>query len=352
MIGWMLLVIGAGIAGLQQPADMAPHAKGSAIVRGLVTDRETGVPMPRAVVSLSVGGGSGQVFQNVTDPDGRFEFLNLPPGMYTVSAAAGEHRASHVREMFNQGPQGSWRAITLKAGEVRADVNFALQRSLAISGRVVDEFGDPLANARLRLTPATRFFGPMGRTRTTDDRGMYRLFGLPPGKYIVCVEVDRHSPAPTTIVAFTDRFVPTCYPSALTEAEAQVVTLGAGDADGIDIRVRRSRTFTISGTVVDATGELASSPMTTLHHFVRSGATSSGSVASDGTFRFVGLLAGEYAVEASVGLRSYDTADTRSPQRGYVPVRLGEHDVTDLVVMMKLPATVRGRRVRGHRSPG
>jgi protocatechuate 3,4-dioxygenase beta subunit len=340
------LWLAAALLAQSPQAQPAPPITGTAVIRGQITDSEIGVPMPRAAVELRLlsAGQMNWLRRNLTDHEGRFEFLNLPAGSYSVTAMAGEHRATHVVKTFGGLPSGGYLSVMLKAGEVRSNVDIALSRAFAISGRVTDEFGDPMAGVDVRLAPASG--APMVshvRQRSTDDRGMFRLFSVAPGRYVVCTEVQGAS-SPSTVTLTTARFVSTCYPSALNESEAQIVPVTVGDVDGIEIRMHRTRTFSISGTVVDSTGAPVESPNVIFHRFHRSGATSSHNVPAGRRFEFTDLVPGDYAVEATLGGRQ-PIGDTETPvrERGYVSIRLEGDSVADLVVAMKKPATVQGR---------
>jgi hypothetical protein len=343
------LLLSVLLASPQAQPSPPPATRGTAILRGQITDADTGVPIPRAVITarLFTRDSIQMAIQNVADHEGRFELLHLAAGAYQVSATAGEHRASHVREPFPVAhPSGAVELVRLRDGEVRSDINIALRRSLAISGRVVDEFGDPLVGITVRVSAAVGRPYASQRSRTTDDRGMFRVFGLVPGRYVVCAQIYQRHPSRSTTIAIADRFVSTCYPSALDEAEGQVVTVNGSDVEGVEIRMRRRRLLSTSGIAVDSTGAVAQSASITFHRFERSGGSSGTTNSSDGQFRFTGLVPGDYAVEASLGGATTAGAPVAVvKERGYVPVTLAEDHVTDLVVPMKPPAKVYGRLV-------
>jgi hypothetical protein len=96
------LLLGVLLASQQAQPSPPPPTRGTATLRGQITDADTGVPIPRAVITarLFTRDSTQIVIQNVADIEGRFELLNLAAGGYQVSATAGEHRASHVREPF------------------------------------------------------------------------------------------------------------------------------------------------------------------------------------------------------------------------------------------------------------
>ena len=88
----------------------------------------------------------------------------------------------------------------------------------------------------------------------TDDRGRMRVPGLAPGRYVVCADTLGAGGTQTVKNPLRERLLRTCYPSAANEADAEPVVVGTGPVGEIEIRMRRGRTFTISGIVLDASG--------------------------------------------------------------------------------------------------
>ena len=333
----------------QPAAPPARPSSGTAIIRGQITDKETGAPISRAAVSVRLFAPVATVIRNLADNDGRFEFLNLPAGRYEITATAGEHRATHQRDSHRPfpGPPGTFAALLLRDGEIRTNVNIALSRTVAISGRVVDDYGDPVSGVSVRVTSTEGSHAFIaGGTRSTDDRGMFRLFGVTPGRYIVCAVAESNPRARVGTTATAERFVTTCHPSTLNESDAGVVTVSNADLDGIEIRMQRSRSFSISGIAVDSTGAVAESPYITFVRYGLNGRESSiGSRAHNGHFVFSGLTPGEYAVQATTGGFPDGPPDGHEQEHGHALVRLTDADVDGLVVAMKKPATVHGRIV-------
>jgi len=78
-------------------------------------------------------------------------------------------------------------------------------QAAVITGRVVDEDGDPLPNFEvglLRKLPGKSREPAVTRNDRTNDLGEYRLFGLAPGRYFVSAAYSswRQSDAPTAEV--------------------------------------------------------------------------------------------------------------------------------------------------------
>jgi hypothetical protein len=161
--------------------------KGTAVIRGVVvSDDAEHRPIRRVQVSLS-GLPGGRVAP--TDDAGRFEFVELPTGTYLLTAS----KAAYLTKAYGASRGGRpGTAIVLAAGQ-QTDVSIALTRGAVIGGVVRDGHGRPLAGADVGLLPAgmsdsaLAFFTP--QPVTTDDRGEYRLFGVPPGQYYVAAVV-------------------------------------------------------------------------------------------------------------------------------------------------------------------
>ena len=147
----------------------------------------SGQPARRARVNISAaeirGGRSA-----TTDDEGRFAFQGLPAGRFTVSAS----KTGFVNTTFGQRKPGSGRPgtpIQLADGQ-KAQIALQLPKGGVISGTVLDEQGDPVPGTQLRVMRYSFQNGrrTLGQTSggSTDDRGMYRVYGLQPGDYVVC----------------------------------------------------------------------------------------------------------------------------------------------------------------------
>ena len=247
------------------PRDPAPRAaatevESNGVIRGRVIDRETGRPIARATAQLTPAAGPGEARSAATDSEGRYQFTGLPAGRYTLTAAPPEGVATHLAHRFGQERPLDFRRsgigtpIRLERGATfTADV--ALWRALAIEGRVVDDQGQPVANVPVTATLAGAPDGATGPPRTTDDRGMFRLFGLAPGEYRVCADpkdalsYSRLGPR----VSQPDMLLKTCYPAG-EAADAQPLALTSGEVTAVEVRLRRGRVYTISGIAIDAAG--------------------------------------------------------------------------------------------------
>ena len=324
------------------PPQVAQAQPSTCEVRGRVIDKETGEPLARAVVTLRRNTPPRE-FSARTDDNGDYRITDLPPGEYFGNVTPGDYRATHVQASLSVDGKGS---IVVKEGDVRTGVNAALWRSRAITVRVTDQEGQPLSQLRISVRLADRRATFASPRNQTDDRGRVRVYGLPTGSFIVCADTfDNVSSGTDGTGSSSERFVRTCYPSAATEAEATPVRIDRTDIDGIEIQMRRSRTFRISGVVLGASGTPASAPRVMLNSYFANG-SSSGSikVEQDGRFSAFNVRPGNYGVEASVG-GADNSADGRPPETGFAPVIVSDADVDNIVVTLAPAVDVAGRVV-------
>jgi hypothetical protein len=170
-----------------------PAFTGTAAISGtVVTTGSNPQPVRLARVVLSMpASGWASVLGVTTDDEGRFALEKLPAGRYTLTAE---------RPAFIGLDYGAERAgrpgteIALSNGQQMTGVVLKMIRGAAITGRVTDQSGAPLSGVMVR--PLRRGFSPTtglptltaGRDdhcSTSDDRGIYRCYGLIPGEYVV-----------------------------------------------------------------------------------------------------------------------------------------------------------------------
>ena len=235
---------------------------------------------------------------------------------------------------------GIGRPIALKEGETR-ELNVALTRTYAIDVRVLDEWGDPLSRVTVNAQSAESGRSTSSLSNhSTDDLGRQRVFGLQPGRYIVCAE---SSIAGVSVGGRGDALLRTCHPSAIDEAEAQVVRVDRSDVGEVEIRMRRGRTFTIAGRIVDVSGAPAPGARLSLsqHRSGRSGGMSQ-TIDTEGRFRITNVHPGAYAIEASIG--GPNQPEQRRPlERAFLPIQVDTTDISDLSVTLEKTVSVVGR---------
>ncbi len=161
-----------------------PLAAGTAAISGTIVVAGTGQPARRARVTLNANEGGGSRTA-MTDEEGRYVFSGVGAGRYMLSAS----KTGHVGVIFGQTRPGRpGTPIQLTDGQQFA-ANLQLPRGSVITGTVVDEYGEPTPGTQVRVM---RYVVQAGRRTlqqagngATDDRGIYRVYGLQPGEYIV-----------------------------------------------------------------------------------------------------------------------------------------------------------------------
>lgn len=128
-----------------------------------------------------------------------------------------------------------------------------------ITGRVTNAMGEPLISAQVNVTmtrdaEGNSIRGGIGGRKLTDDRGVYRIYGLQPGAYVVFTRTSAYGFSPTPY----DQDAPTYHPSSTRDTAAEVVVTSSGEAGGVDIRYRGDTGHVVSGTATS--GAKPSSP--------------------------------------------------------------------------------------------
>lgn len=237
--------------------DATPPPPPRGVIAGRVLAFESSAPIARARVILTASGVAQDgtpllPFPRVllTAADGTFRFTDLPATetfLLTVTKTGFAPRA------FGEAPPSVTPSlITLAQDEVKEDVVVRLSAQVSIAGRVLDEDGTPFAGA---LVEAMR---PMfeGERRSlvtvseaiTDDRGEFRLVGLPPGQYYVSA----FDPAFGNIGDKDGQlfYSPTFYPGVVFPDEATRITLDPGIAsERLEFKLQIIRPARVQGSI-------------------------------------------------------------------------------------------------------
>jgi protocatechuate 3,4-dioxygenase beta subunit len=334
-----LLLVSAGVPAQlparDQPA--APKAE-TGVIRGRVVRADTGEPLRRAEVRVdewNAGSRSGPA-ATMTDAEGRYELTQLSPGRYQLKA----RRGGYVEVAYGQRrPFERGRPVELSEGAVLQNIDFALPPGAVVTGRVVDENGEPVALAYVSLA-RRRYVDGAKRLAvesggSTDDRGEFRIFGVPPGDYVILASLNALDIGSRDRV----RYVATYYPGTPVASDAQRVTVAPGqEVPGITIALVRVTTATVRG-VVRTSGETPLGLLTFVTAREVSGPQADGRTATavagvDGSFTLAGLLPGSYLVEARA---------PTGPEFASKEVVVEGSDVAGVTLMLSNGATVRGR---------
>ena len=318
-----------------QSANQDTSQKAAARV-GSITGRivnESGKPMPNARVFVSGTGRQAVRRMISTDEAGRFVVDDLPRGSYVINA-----QASGYVLVRNPGDTAYHRP-----GD---SVNLVLKKGAAITGTVTNSDGDPVVGVPISATlvrdeQGRRSGSTYGSSRYTDDRGIYRLFGLPAGTYVVAAAAK--TVGSSMLTAYGDDS-PTYYPSSTRDTAAEVAVLYGGEATGIDIRYRGERGHAISGTVIDpALADSASVGVSVLLVRASNDAAETQAFvqprASERVFALYGVPDGDYYLTARRG--SYQSDDGAASKR--VPVKVRGHDITGVGISLVPSGSIAGR---------
>jgi hypothetical protein len=322
-----------GAAGTTSPSPRKQGMAKTGIIRGRVVRSDTGQPLRGAQVRVHIEGS----YAVLTDENGRYEIVGLPAGRHTLAASKG----GFVQMQHGQRrPFGTGRPLTLADGQVLERIDFSLPPGGVITGRIVDETGEPVVRAtvnvmRMAFTNGRRRPTAVGGGQT-DDRGEFRIFGLPRGEYLVQAGLGTSS----EVTGLRFGYAPTFYPGTTMQAEAQRIAITAGEeVAGISFALSRQRTASVSGVARDPAGSPVMSFVMATARSANASMLDMDGVAIagvDGIFQISNLPPGSYILEA----RAAFNPDTES---GRTEVVLGGRDVTGLVIEMRRGVTARGR---------
>jgi protocatechuate 3,4-dioxygenase beta subunit len=313
-------------------------------VQGTVIDSKTGQPLRGADVVL--GGTSGSwpaetdrtdSSSTTSDSEGRFSFDGVGPGRYGLRASKNGYLGP-ARRLGGARPS----AISLSAGQHLDGITLRLTPSAVIAGRVTTEGEEPIPNVAVEAMK----FSYQGDKRqlanagngTTNDRGEYRIWGLPPGKYYV------RATHPRGMVSRTGGqvYVPIFYPGVSDLSRTQALEVHPGDElTGIDLNFVSLHSVRVSGHVLNANSSPAKDARVTL--VGGSGNTvytvNQASTDPKGAFEIRGVPPGSYVL---IG-EQFGNGDQDKTMRGRTSLEVGDTNVSDVEV-----AVGPGSAVSGH----
>src|SRR5262245_1166954 len=291
---------------------LSPEAQTGVISGRVVTEDGRGLPgvtvtlTPVAADRRTISRGSQN--RTLSDEDGNFKFTGLAPVVYSVNAS-GVNGYVPSPIPVSEGQNSGYHRIG-------ANVTINMIKGGAITGRVTNAMGEPVIGVQVNAAMArgaegSQDRGVSGNLRFTDDRGVYRIYGLSPGTYVVFTR-NRFHPFPSPY----DKDGPTYYPSSTRETAAEVSVTSGGEASGVDIRYRGDRGHAVSGSM-SFSGEPVSS---SARRMVALTNTVTGVVRSDADFfreRFAiyGVADGEYEITVRWVLASNEEIIASAPRR-------------------------------------
>jgi Carboxypeptidase regulatory-like domain len=328
-------------------------------------DRPPGVT--GGVIVSQLGGGPLDRPTATTDTSGHFVFSNVDPGTYQISATAEGYAQQQFAPAAN-GQTGMNTSVTVAAGQAANNVVLHLTPGGTISGRVNGGSGEPLVGMDVQLVRST--YQVDGRrnllqvgTVQTNDRGEYRLFWMPPGKYYLSVTA---SPLPRAgslglPSSANNKYPRTYYPGSTDiNGAAEIDVPAGGELTGIDLRLAPQPTYRIRGRVIDSTtGQFPQNASVTIipRDQIVGGISSFGNQhnRNNGAFELRDVLAGSYWIRAQLPLSGPPQAGAGGrislPPSGLAAVEVTNSDVEGVSVVIQPPFSISGRvRIDGEAS--
>jgi protocatechuate 3,4-dioxygenase beta subunit len=226
------LVFHPGLVTAQQPSSSTPQALH---ISGKVADARSGRPVARCVVEINPNDNRSQALSVETGDDGQFDFAGLRPGKYALSAG----KRGYLTQSYQQHDIFST-AIAVGPDLDSENLLFQLMPQAIFYGTIIDEAGEPIRRAQIRLYEDRDLDGIHStqevQTVITDDRGMYEIPNIAPANYFLSVSAQPwyaaavNGPQPGTVNPALDVAYPTIfYPDATDSDDAIPIPIRGGE---------------------------------------------------------------------------------------------------------------------------
>lgn len=297
---------------------------------------EAGKPLVNITVSLSAAGTNSRT--TTTDTEGNFRFNGLANRMYSVSPVPGQGYIPKPLPIEARGPR-------FRPGDT---ANFTMLKGGVITGRVTDPEGNPVISIPVSLILVRDSednkqliqVSGLGRQRTTDDRGVYRIYGLQPGTYLVAA-----NPNSTGGMSQFSPYIgqtPTFHPSATRDTATEVKIDYGTEASGIDIRFRGETGRVISGKVTGSSltiNNIAGVSLISATNEAQVSSEQARPTEGEHVFSIPGLTDGEYILTSTFFKPDTEEVFSSAPRR----VAVKGADVTGLTLSLIPMAGIFGR---------
>lgn len=289
-------------------------------IDGVVTNGVTGEPVGGAKVTLNGGGKAPAI---TTDANGRFHFDVAAASGYLAEASADGYspprRTAYSRQFF-----------TLTADKPTAVAELHLRPLSSITGRVLNEDHEPVANLPLRALRS--MYAPLGHEyivvgeARTDEKGRYRFTGIEPGPYLV-------------VTGPLDDFAPSLFPGVASLSETSTQQVRPGTEWIADFKLRKASRYRVQGRVIPSPRN--GGPIVKEARLCGPDAPpmlSAGAIPVheelDGAFSLSGMYRGTYCFSATVDGK---------PQAFAPAVTIVDSDLENVEISPEVPFSVRGQ---------
>jgi len=280
--------------------------------------------------AANIGSSAGKV---ITDEDGKFKFTDLKRGVYAFNVSGSK---GYVKESEAE-------AQEQRRYRIGDNVTITLIRGGVITGRVATADGEPMIGVRVYPVMVRDAEGQRVRRqsgappRMTDDRGVYRIYGLEPGTYVVYAR-------PESLVAPVSPYegnVATYHPSSTRDTAIELNVASGAEVAGVDIRYHGARGRVVSGTVAGlkeprSTGSFA---QVSLANLSTGQVLAVEGVTGANAFAIYGVPDGEY--EISARRTDFNSAEILASAPRRVTVRGA--DVTGIELRLAPMASISGK---------
>lgn len=284
----------------------------------------------------------------VTNSAGEFSAMGMEPGEYLLTAI----KTGFLGGRYGAKGSGPGTVVAVTAGQAMKGIEIALTPQGVISGRVVDEDGDPLPHVSVGVMQQRTGGGrrQLQRSQTSggNDKGEFRIANLAPGKYLLAAEAMTRGPGleqPSGTKGPESGYRVTYFPGVIDAAQAVPIEVQAGqELTGFEIMMRKGTVFRVRGRMVDgATGQPAERAYVFL--VARDDLTGGGdrrqwgaARMTQGGFEITGVPSGSYLLIA----QKYDQNERLGAM---MPVEVGSASVDGLTVTLQAGITLQGRIV-------
>jgi hypothetical protein len=301
---FLVTVLGV-VSGLALAQDQQPSPPSStASIEGIVTKEPGNQPVKKVVVQVIADDQSGgSNYTATTVADGRFRIDKVAAGHYRLYL----EKTGFV-EINRRGRRSAGQSLAIRSGEEVKDLELQMLPAATISGRVLDEDGDPMADVAVfvqRKKPGAKL--ETAGSERTNDLGEYRFHSLFPGQYLLVAmpppdfhDYERqHENGPRDSNKPDLRYLSTYYPGTFDPAQAATITLRPGDEMPINFTLVPARTYRVRGMVTGIpVGQKVSVDLTSAGNRAILRSNEAG---DDGQFEVRGVPPGTYQARAIIG---------------------------------------------------
>ncbi len=322
--------------------NLAPQKDTKCMLQGTVLKEPTSEPIKKATIELiTENQQEGGNYTAVSDQDGHFQIEGIEPGRYRLFA----ERTGYI-EVEKKQHRSSGVVLSFEAGQQLKDFLIRMLPAAVVTGRVVDQDGDPMPSVGITVSRKSYSSGRQhwesAGSERTNDVGEFRIGDLLPGRYFISASPppDFQSLAtPPKEAGQTNAkpemaYVTTYYPATTDRSQAAEIELRASEESPVNFTLVPSPTFRIRGTVSNLSADADAAVTLYSHEFNL--VSSMTEVGKNGVFELRGVVPGSYTVVATA-------LSGESAQSARQSVELATSNVEGLRLVPVPGTSVKGR---------